>query len=239
MENRWERIAKKYFKSVKQDDHSDYAYEKYINTPSLLSLCNIEGDSVLDLGCGDGRFTKKLEDEFSDVYAVDYSNQMLIEAKKLCKRTVFTKSDLENKFPYKDNSFNLVTGKLLLMYIEDLDNISKESFRVLKSGGALVVSVTHPLKWISEQINGNVAERLYKGYLSEAKISGNIAKDKDLPVEFINRTVQTYINTFTKQGFVLEILVETGVSDAFVIKYPQYLDFQHKPFRLNMKFIKR
>jgi SAM-dependent methyltransferase len=125
------------------------------------------------------------------------------------------------------------------MYIKNIENIAKESYQVLKPDGILLISVTHPLKWISESIKSETKSINYKGYLSDVEIDGKIAGDDNLKLKFINRTFENYINTFTKNGFLLDTIVETGVPDSFVIKYPSYLEFQKKPYRLNMRFIKR
>ncbi len=234
----WDRLVRKYSKSVDEDKNADFAYEKLVNSLSILSLCDNTG-CALDLGCGDGRFTKELESRYKEVYAVDISEEMLKLAKLNCKTTKFIKFDLEDKFQVFNVKFDLVSCKLLLMYINDIENIARESFKVLNNRGILVISVTHPLKWITEYNSGNIKNKEYRGYLSEAIIDGKIAKDEKLDVQFKNRTFQTYVNTFTKHGFVLESVLETGVPDTFVIKYPSYLEFQKKPYRLNMKFIKK
>lgn len=238
MLNYWDSIFTKYIQSQIEDKNSDFAYEKYVNTPSILSLCNEEIESVLDLGCGDGRFTKILENNFKRVYAIDNSNEMLKKAKSVCSKTTFINHDIEQPFPIFKLKFDLVSCKLVLMYLHDLDNIAKESFKILKKSGSLVISVTHPLKWISEEQNESIKRFLYKGYLSEVGFKYQIAHIEKLNPIFFNHTLQTYINTFTKNGFKLEALLEMGAPDAFVIKYPQYLSLQYKPFRLNMKFIK-
>jgi len=233
----WDSLVTKYVKSIKADKNSDYAYERLVNTLSILSLCDNTG-TALDLGCGDGRFTRELENRYEKVFAVDYSANMLKEANKYCKSVKFARHDLERPFPEFGVKFDLVNAKLLLMYIKNLDNIARESFKVLKKGGLFIASVTHPLKWVAEKQKGKLGEQ-YLGYLSEVKISGKIARDKNLSVVFFNRTLQTYVNTFTKHGFYLEAVLETGVPDTFVIKYPKYLEFQKKPYRLNMKFIRQ
>ena len=239
MTNIWDRIQPKYIKNAKEDHNADFAYENLVNTPSLLCLCDENNDYTLDLGSGDGRFTRRLEVISNHIYAIDYSMKMISAAKNICTKTNFIHSDLEQPFPRFKNKFNLITCKLLLMYINDLDNIAKEVSAIMTDNGALVISVTHPLKWIVDQQKGTIKGQGYKGYLSEVGVKGNIAKEKELELTFLNRTIQTYTNTFTKHGFVLEQVIETGVPDFFVIKYPQYLEFQHKPYRLNMKFIKR
>ncbi len=222
----WDSLFSKYQKSVHSDVNADYAYEKLVNTLSILSLCDNSG-IALDLGCGDGRFTRELEARYQTVFGADLSDMMLRQAKKVCKRTKFFKFDLEKEFPQLGTTFDLITCKLVLMYLKNVDNLAKESHKILNKNGVLVVSVTHPMKWLDKN-----------SYLDENFVSGEIARDKNLKVIFKTRTLQTYINTFSKYGFRLETVLETGVPDSFVIKYPAYLDFQHKPYRLNMKFVK-
>ena len=153
---------------------------------------------------------------------------MLKQAKKVCLNTTFLKVDLENKFPKFNTKFDLITCKLVLMYLTNIENLACETYKILNKNGALVVSVTHPMKWMDKT-----------SYLKEDVVPGEIANDKNLKVTFKSRTIQTYINTFTKYGFHLEVVLETGVPDSFVIKYPDYLAFQKKPYRLNLKLVKR
>lgn len=236
--NIWDRITAKYLKSIKKDENADFAYQKLVNSLSILSLCYNEG-KALDLGCGDGRFTKELEARYDQVFGIDRSEKLIKRAKQICLKTKFIKCDLEYDFPEINLKFDLVVCKLLLMYIKNIDNIAQESFNVLNPGGLLVISVTHPLKWISEQKKGNINNKLYKGYLSETDIFGFVAGNKDLGITFINRTFETYVNTFTKYGFILETVSEIGAPDSFVIKYPNYLASQGKPYQLNMRFVKK
>ncbi len=222
----WDSLFPKYKKSVLNDINADFAYERLVNSLSILSLCDNFGNA-LDLGCGDGRFTKELETRYQRVVGVDLSYKMLMQAKKVCKNTKFLQFDLEKEFPALNTNFNLVTCKLVLMYLRDIENIAKESYKVLNKNGILVISVTHPMKWLDKN-----------SYLNENLVTGKIAKDDNLSVVFKARTLQTYINTFTKHGFKVSTILETGVPDSFVIKYPSYLPFQNKPYRLNIKFIK-
>lgn len=235
--NFWDSVAAKYEKSVHQDLTGDFAYERQVNSLSLLALSDNHGTAI-DLGCGDGRFTKDIASRYKNVVGVDYSNEMLKVAKLHCPDARFILSDLETNFPKFNTKADLVICKLLLMYIKNIDNIAGRSYDVLNKNGIIVISVTHPLKWVSESLKGNIKNPNYLGYLSETEIPWKIANDKNLLSPFINRTLQTYVNTFTKYGFKLETVVETGVPDTFVVKYPSYLPFQNKPYRLNLKFIK-
>lgn len=232
----WERLASEYERSIESDNNADFAYERLVNSLSILSLCDNAGSAV-DIGCGDGRFTAELEARYSKVFGVDCSARMLQIAKKRCKKTIFVKHDVETSFPKFGLKFDLVNCKLLLMYINDIDNLASECFKILNPKGILVVSVTHPLKWVVESEKGNL-DKSYKNYLSEVEVTGKIAQDKNLVVKFMNRTMESYINTFTKHGFLLNTILETGVPDSFVIKYPKYIEYQKKPYRLNMRFVR-
>jgi ubiquinone/menaquinone biosynthesis C-methylase UbiE len=153
---------------------------------------------------------------------------MLNQARKVCHNTTFLKIDLEKEFPNFNTKFDLITCKLVLMYLSNIENLAKETYKILNKNGILVVSVTHPMKWMDKT-----------SYLKEDIVPGEIANDRNLKVTFKSRTIQTYINTFTKYGFRLEVVLETGVPDSFVVKYPHYLAFQKKPYRLNLKFVKK
>lgn len=235
--NFWDSVATKYEKSVKKDSTSDFAYERQVNALSILSLCDNSGVAI-DLGCGDGRFTKDLSSRYKKVYGIDYSQKMLRVAKSNCPNSEFILYDLERGLPDIKTKADLVVCKLFLMYLKNIENIARESYEILNKDGLMVLSVTRPIKWVSELQRGRLINNKYLGYLSETDVYWKIGGDDNLKAQFINRTLQTYINTFTKFGFKLEAVLETGVPDTFVIKYPSYLPFQKKPYRLNLKFVK-
>lgn len=233
----WDKISKNYFASAKKDAFRDFAFERQVNSPSILSLCDTFGNA-LDLGCGDGRFTKELEGRYEHVFGLDCSAKMLHQAKLACPKTKFIQADLEKKFPKFSTKFDLIVCKLTLMFIHNIDNVASESYKALNSGGVMVISVTHPLKWALDLVAGRISASSYNGYLSSTQIQSAIAKDKSLKMAFINRTFETYINSFRKFGFLLDTILELGIPDFFVIKYPEYFSAQHRPIRLNLKFTK-
>ncbi len=235
----WDKICDEYIESVHNDITGIFAYENEVNTPSILSLCPSKAINVLDLGCGDGRFTNELIHKYKNVIAVDNSNPMLKFAQKKYPGADYANFNIEHTFPKFNGQFDLITAKLLLMYIKNLDNFAIQCYKNLRTNGSLVVSVTHPAKWLTEYLSEKRNVKEYKGYLSETIIEGNIAHNSKMPISFISRSTQTYVNTFTKHGFILKALLETEVPDTFVLKYPNYLFKQKDPFRLNLKFIKQ
>ncbi|MCK9368699.1 class I SAM-dependent methyltransferase [Candidatus Dojkabacteria bacterium] len=235
----WDKNSKEYVKSVFEDKTGLFAYEDYINTPSLLSLFLDKAEYVLDLGCGDGRFTKILTSKYPSVTALDISPQIIKIAKKKAPKALFIQHDLDEPFPEFNKKFDLITAQLVLMYVNDLDNVALQCHKALKTGGSLIISVTHPLRWYLQSITEGNIDPLLQSYFSEIRITETIGGNKNTSYTFINRTLQTYVNTFTMNGFLLESLSEPIVSFPFLIKYPSYKENSKTPLRLNMKFINK
>jgi ubiquinone/menaquinone biosynthesis C-methylase UbiE len=108
------------------------------NDENILKL--LESDpyaKLLDLGCNDGRWTLKLAEkiETKKVYGIEIdgnATNKAIENGIICK-----KSDLNKKFPFEDNFFDVVHANQVIEHIVSVDLFVSEIFRVLKWGGVL------------------------------------------------------------------------------------------------------
>lgn len=95
---------------------------------------NYSGKKILDIGCGDGTITKNLLDMGLDAYGLDYS-----EVSKNFLDTRFNKINIqEDKFPFDDNTFDIVFSKSVVEHLKEPDYLIKESYRVLKPGGIII-----------------------------------------------------------------------------------------------------
>jgi len=105
---------------------------------------------ILDVGCGTGETTKFLS-RFGEVTGVDTATQ----AVEFCKKRGLLdikRGDAEH-LPFKEGSFDLVTMLDLLEHIGNDSQALKEAYRVLKSGGTLLLTVpAHPLLWSEHDI---------------------------------------------------------------------------------------
>lgn len=100
---------------------------------------------ILDAGCGTGFLAKKLE-PYGDVDAIDLHS----EAVKFAKlRGINAKKASVNDIPFRENSFDLAVS-IDVIYHKQVDDQKalKELFRVLKSGGFLILRVP-AVKWLS------------------------------------------------------------------------------------------
>lgn len=112
---------------------------RYDNKASLLRrLCGLGMKSkVLEVGCGDGEFTKRLLRLFQEVTAIDVTPGLIKRARE---NHTLAKADLRvsnaEKLDFPDGSFDLVCGVSILHHIDALKAL-KEAYRVLKIGGSI------------------------------------------------------------------------------------------------------
>lgn len=117
---------------------------KKIN-PELEKIKNIfskvKRGKVLDLGCGDGDYSKMLKGLGFEIVACDLDEGIF----KYKDEIQFEKCDITEKLDFSDNFFDYI---LFLEVIEHLRNpyfVMKEISRILKLNGALLISVPNIL----------------------------------------------------------------------------------------------
>ena len=110
-------------------------------------LGSVDGRRVLELGCAAGYLTRDLLDEGAEVVALDKSEKMVAHARELTRgRARVEVADLSEPLAFiEDGSMDLAVASLVLHYLPDWDVVLSETFRALRPGGALVMSVHHPI----------------------------------------------------------------------------------------------
>lgn len=100
-------------------------------------------DVVLDLGCGNGQNTLKASKFVKRAVGVDYDNFLLNIAKKTAKtkNVDFKKLNLEDKLPFKNNTYDKVIFLDVLEHLNKRDQIIREVKRVLEKNGLLFIGV--------------------------------------------------------------------------------------------------
>lgn len=102
---------------------------------------NEKRGKVLDLGCGDGDYAKRLKDLGYDVIAGDIDKNRFNYHKEI----EFRHCDITKQMPFNDSSFDYV---LLMEVVEHLRNpyvVIPEINRVIKKGGFLILSTPNIL----------------------------------------------------------------------------------------------
>jgi 2-polyprenyl-6-hydroxyphenyl methylase/3-demethylubiquinone-9 3-methyltransferase len=100
----------------------------------LRTLGNVEGKRILDLGCGKGRVSRRLEDAGACVIGLDPSFGMLQHAGNLPGVQASA-----CRLPFRDESFDAVIAVEVFEHLGDVDAAIAECARVCRTGATLAV----------------------------------------------------------------------------------------------------
>lgn len=103
---------------------------------------------LLDIGCGDGEFSKIAKEKLSlkEVFGIDISQKAVLEAKKKTVNAICLNVD-EEKLPFKNSSFDGIYCGELIEHIINTDNLLAEIYRVLEPGGVFILTTPNLASW--------------------------------------------------------------------------------------------
>ncbi len=136
--------SKDYFDQVADqwDNLQASFYSEKVRDRALATAAVQTGDIAADIGCGSGFITEGLIRAGLHVIAVDQSEAMLAEMKR--KSAGIDDIDYRcgeaEQLPISDNSVDYVFANMYLHHVEKPPIAIKEMVRILKSGGALVIT---------------------------------------------------------------------------------------------------
>ena len=97
------------------------------------------GDKVLEIGCGDGSFLKKLSEKNIKVRGLEFNE----EAIKKCRERGLnvTGETIQEHAQNHKNEYDVTCSFQVMEHIADIKNALTASLGVLKKGGKLIISV--------------------------------------------------------------------------------------------------
>lgn len=199
----YDELADSYAEDVKTN-----AYNAEIEFPGTSSLVpDVDGERVLDAGCGTGHYTEWLVEQGADVLGIDVSEEMLGHAREAVgDRAEFRRADLGEPLDFlAANSFDGVVSALALGYVGDWDGAFSEFHRVLRPGGFLVFSTGHPLDQFPPE--NDEAEN----YFEVEKLT----KEWEVEVPYYRRPFSEILGPVLDNGFRLDEIVEPQPTERF------------------------
>lgn len=195
----YNELAESYNRLIEHKPHN--AYYDRPNTLNLLK--EVKNKSVLDAACGPGKYAEILLSKNAQVTGFDFSSEMIKFAKKRNKNqgTFFVHDLSEPLTMIDDKSFDFVLCALALHYIEDWNLTIKEFYRVLKTGGQLIISIEHPFFEYNyykstEYFKTEPVNCVWSGFGNPIEINSH------------RRPLHDCIAPLTENGFYIDKLVE-------------------------------
>ena len=142
----WDANAAGWAEQVRRG--ADVARE-WLNNPAFLEFVgDVRGRRVLDAGCGEGYNTRILARRGARMAGVDLSERMIALARDEERREPlgidYVRASYTDVAMFADGSFDAVVAFMSLMDGPRFDLAMREAFRVLRPGGMLAFSITHP-----------------------------------------------------------------------------------------------
>lgn len=234
-------------------------YRDAVNTPAFLDLLpDLTGKRGLDVGCGEGHNTRLFAQRGAQMCAIDVAPTFIrfaavMEAMQPLVIRYAVASALE--LPFASEAFDFATATMSLMDVPDHALALQEIHRVLRPGGFLQFSITHPcfspphrrllrteqgqayaveVGRYFEQVDGRVDRWLFSAAPKAAK-----AGLQNFEVPVFHRTLAEWLNAVIRAGFVLERVAEPKADHDTARRVPAVQDTRVVAYFLHVLCRKR
>jgi len=133
------RIREEFDRASSDNEHFPAMIDPRIAHVQLILkwFGDLERKSVLDVGCGKGRFARVFQERYpgAKIHGLDISPEML----KFVPAGIATQAGLMTALPYPDERFDFVYATESLEHAVEIQLAVSEMCRVLKPGGKLVI----------------------------------------------------------------------------------------------------
>jgi len=168
----------------------------------------LEGQRILDVGCGLGAYVKKMRAFSDEVYGVDVDPEKVAEASRTLPNIRLAPAE---QLPFPDGFFDVVLLHEVIEHVEDDRQAIRQAHRVIKREGRIVIFApnrlypleTHGVFWRGKYHFGNIPLVNY------------------LP-DFLRRRLCPHARAYTRgdirrlfEGLSVEVIVHTQI-------YPGY-----------------
>ena len=200
-------------------------------------LPELEGKTILDLGCGEGGMSQYFAEKGAKkVVGIDVSSNMIASANVQNKHQNVQYLQLAmEELPTLTEKFDIVFSSLAFHYIEDFDLLIKNISNLLNPNGILLFSQEHPLVTAAIRVDGvpkyfdKEGKRFFilsdYNNIGKREISWNI----DGVVKY-HRNFEVVINAIANAGLMITEVRESKASPEAIKLVDKYKYQKDKPY---------
>ncbi len=230
-------------------------YRNHLNTPAFFAILpSVNGLHGLDIGCGEGYNTRLLAEQGARVEGLDISERFIHfaeEEEQASPLGIRYHIGSAVQLPFPDATFDFATAFMSLMDVPETAAALGEAYRVLKPGGFLQFSITHPCYDTAHRKNKrNIRGKTYaievgqyfqnqQGDIEEWIFNAAPHSLKSTLRRFrvprFTRTLTQWMTAILGAGFYLEQMNEPRPSDETVQQHPNLQDSQIVAYFLHIR----
>lgn len=220
----WEQNAAFWDQHVGPDGNR---FHRQLVSPSARQLLALTaGETVLDVGCGNGQFSRELARLGARVVAFDVSPTFVERARRHAADAgldiachLIDALDEDAVRALGRDRFDAAVSNMVLMDVPEIRPIFHSLLQVVKPGGRFVFSITHPcfnqsgMRMVVEQDDRDgdlttVYSVKINRYASGGADLGIGIRGQPQPQYYFNRTLADYVSGATEAGWVIDGLLE-------------------------------
>ncbi len=221
-ETSWGKEAKWYDKLLEENTDT---YQSKVIMPNLLRILGTKpGETVVELGSGQGYFARTIAKMGAKVIGIEIGSELVKIAEERAnkegisgKNLSFYTASADNAKMVVDRSADVVLIILALQNMKNLGGVVGEIKRILKSDGRAVLVLNHPAfrviknsDWGYDEVTKTQYRKVSK-YLSqfEADIDmhpGDVKKNTK--TKSFHRSMQDYMKAFSREGLAITRIEE-------------------------------
>jgi SAM-dependent methyltransferase len=236
MENWWQASADAWIADM--GEHGDFG-RRYVLDPVMLPRALARSPkTALDIGCGEGRFCRMLNQHGVNATGIDPTPALIAAARARDASGTYLEAAAE-RLPFSDEAFDLVVSYLSLIDIPDIHKAIPEMTRVLKPGGVLLIANLNSFNtacadtgWVKDR----AGQRLFypiDNYLQERSMW---IQYRGIRVINHHRPMSIYLRALLAAGLRLTYFDEPEpTADAPTLKATSY---RRAPWFLVMEWVK-